>query len=155
VAFFGLANYQADPASFDSTVFVNTPITADAAGNIYFGFRTSGAAPLGLVSGIARIDTAGNGTWIAASAAAGDASVTSVPHQAAPALSLDGSILYVSVVDSTGANAYLVGLDAATLAVKQVQPGTMMRTRLKDPRNGGDQQRRRLGQQLRVADGGA
>src|SRR6185369_12863727 len=76
VAFFGLANYQADPASFDATVFVNTPITADAAGNIYFGFRTSGAAPLGLVSGIARIDTAGNGTWIAASAAAGDASVT-------------------------------------------------------------------------------
>jgi hypothetical protein len=135
VAFFGLANYQANTASFNATVFVNTPITADAAGNIYFGFRTSGAAPLGLVSGIARVDTAGNGTWIAASAAAGDASVTRVPHQAAPALSLDGSILYVAVAGD--ANAYLVGLDPATLAVKQVQPGTMMRTRLKDPRNGG------------------
>ena len=63
LAFFGMANYLANPASYNSTVFVNTPITADSAGNIYFGFRVSGAAPLGLQSGIARIDSTGSGTW--------------------------------------------------------------------------------------------
>ena len=44
LAFFGMANYAANPASFNATVFINTPITADSAGNIYFGFRTSGTA---------------------------------------------------------------------------------------------------------------
>lgn len=55
LAFFGLSNYDANPASFDSTVFINTPITADTAGTIYCGFRTNGTAPLGLKSGIARV----------------------------------------------------------------------------------------------------
>ena len=41
LAFFGLSNYAANPASFDSTVFINTPLTADTAGNIYVGFRTA------------------------------------------------------------------------------------------------------------------
>ena len=138
VAFYGLANYQADAASFDAKVFINTPITADAAGNIYFGFRTNPGAPLGLASGIARIDAAGNGTWVAASAAAGDAAITRVPHQAAPALSSDGQTLYVAVTgDGTGASAYLLGLDPLTLGLKEAQPGVPMRAPLKDPRSGG------------------
>ena len=37
LAFFGLANYPAAPSSFNSTVFIDTPITADGAGTIYFG----------------------------------------------------------------------------------------------------------------------
>src|SRR6266487_4686876 len=67
LAFFGMANYQANQSTYDATVFVDTPITSDGAGNIYFGFRTSGTPPLpGLQSGIARIDAAGNGTWVSA-----------------------------------------------------------------------------------------
>jgi hypothetical protein len=134
VAFYGLAAYQDDPVGFDASVFVNTPITADASGNIYFGFRTVGVAPLGLTSGIARIDTAGNGTWVPASTLSGDFTTTLVPHQAAPALSNDGSTLYVVVAGSAGATAYLVGLDSATLAVRQSSPGVPMRIALKDPR---------------------
>src|SRR5262249_4940362 len=108
LAFFGLGTYLANQATFNSTVFVNTPITADAAGNIYFGFRTTGANPLGLQSGIARIGADGTGIWISAtSAASGDASATLVPHQAAPALSNDERTLYVVVA---GTNSYLVGL---------------------------------------------
>src|SRR5262249_55982871 len=61
LAFFGIDNYLASPGNYNATVFVDTPITSDSAGNIYFGFRTSGSAPLGLQSGIARIDTIGNG----------------------------------------------------------------------------------------------
>lgn len=137
LAFYGLAAYQLDPASFDATVFVNTPITADASGAIYFGFRTTAGAPLGLASGIARVDAAGNGTWIAATAAAGDPVATLVPHQAAPALSNDGSTLYVVVTGGAGTASYLVGLDPATLAVKERSPGVPMRVALKDPRDGG------------------
>ncbi|MBK7469648.1 MAG: hypothetical protein IPI73_02410 [Betaproteobacteria bacterium] len=136
-AFHDIAAYHLDPASFNATVFVNTPITADASGAIYFGFRTTAGAPLGLASGIARVDAAGIGTWIAATAAAGDPVATLVPHQAAPALSNDESTLYVVVTGGAGAAAYLVGLDPATLTVKESSPGVPMRVALKDPRNGG------------------
>ena len=155
LAFFGLASYQANAASFDATVFVNTPITVDTAGNVYFGFRTSGTAPLGLASGIARIDAAGNGSWVAASDAAGDPSVTRVPHQAAPALSLDGSTLYVAVAgDAFGANAYLVGLDPATLGRQADPAGRADASAADGPAQQRGQQCDCHGRQLRVADGG-
>ena len=138
LAFYGLANYQSATVSFTGTVFVNTPITADSQGNIWFGFRTTGTAPLGLVSGIARIDAAGNGSWVSAATAAGDASVTRVPHQAAPTLSNDEATLYVVVAGPTAATpGYLVGLDPATLGTHTIAPGVPMRVALKDPRNGG------------------
>ncbi len=139
LAFFGLSNYLASPASFNATVFINTPITADTAGNIYFGFRTIGAAPLGLQSGVARIDANGNGTWVSALAASGgDTTIVGVPHQAAPALSNDGQTLYMIVVGSdTSPNPYLVGLDPTSLALKESSPGVKMRIALKDPSSAG------------------
>src|SRR5207237_1972071 len=96
LAFYGLANYTANPAAFKSTVFINTPITSDSAGNIYFGFQVTGTNPANLQSGVARIDTSGNGTWISASAAAGDANMAKVAMNAAPALSNDGKTLYIA-----------------------------------------------------------
>ena len=55
------ANYAGNVAAFNQNVFINTPITADAAGDIYFGFQvTNPAAVGGLQSGIARIDPSGN-----------------------------------------------------------------------------------------------
>ena len=138
LAFFGLSSYEANPASFDSTVFINTPLTADTAGNIYFGFRTNGTAPLGLRSGIARIDANGNGSWVSAMAASGgDTNITRVPHQAAPALSHDEDTVYVVVAGAGTTSQYLVGLDPTTLGLKESSPGTKMRVALKDPRNGG------------------
>lgn len=138
LAFFGMSNYSANPASFNSTVFINTPITPDSAGNIYFGFRTVGTAPLGLTSGIARIDANGNGIWVSAIAASGgDSSITRVPHQAAPALSNDEQTLYVVVAGESNGISYLAGLAPATLALKDSSPGVKMRVVLKDPRNGG------------------
>jgi hypothetical protein len=137
LAFFGIANYLANPASFNATVFINTPITADAAGNIYFGFRTSGSAPLGLQSGIARIDVSNSGTWTSAfNASGGDANITRVPHQAALALSNDEQTLY-GVGAGSSSTSYLVGLNPSTLVLKESSPGVKMRVVLKDPRNGG------------------
>jgi len=100
LAFYGIENYHS--STFDDNVFINTPITADNNGNIYFGFQVVETGPLNLQSGIARIDSAGNGTWIAASVAAGDTNITKVVHNNAPALSNDGNTLYVAVNDGDG-----------------------------------------------------
>jgi hypothetical protein len=128
LAFYGIDNYN--PATFDNAVYINTPITADAAGNIYFGFQvTATPGPLGLRSGIARIDPSGNGTWIAASTAAADATITKVVHNCAPALSNDGSVVYVAVNNTSGAGfgfGYMLALNSTTL-----QP--LGKVRLKDP----------------------
>ena len=42
-----------------ATVMIDTPITSDAAGDIYFGFVVEGANPAKLQSGIARIGADG------------------------------------------------------------------------------------------------
>jgi hypothetical protein len=117
-----LANYNANAASYNSTIFVNTPITADASGNIYFGFRVQGTAPAPLSttqSGFARIDTNGNGTFVLASAAANDSLIDRDSHNIAPALSNDGGTLYVVAKWSNDTNyAFLLGLDSTTLSLK-------------------------------------
>jgi hypothetical protein len=113
-AFYGIRDYAADPATFTATVKIVTPITADARGNLYFGFAATAGAPLGLQSGLARLSRSGRGTWISAAAAAGDPGITKVPFGSAPALSTDGRTVYtaVSVHDGTS---YLVALDSRTL----------------------------------------
>jgi glucose/arabinose dehydrogenase len=115
LAFYGLANYTANKAAFDGSVFINTPITSDSAGNIYFGFEVSGANPANLQSGIARIAADGSGTWISAAAAAGDASITKVVMNAAPTLSNDGQKVYVAVSHGDFSYGYLLALNSTTL----------------------------------------
>jgi hypothetical protein len=134
LAFYGIASYN--PSTFDNSVFINTPITADNNGNVYFGFQVqvTGTGPPNLHSGIARIDSAGNGTWIAASDAAGDAQIAKVVQNNAPALSNDGTILYVAVNDADPAGfgaGYLLALDSTTL-------DTLAEVRLTDPVSGYD-----------------
>ncbi len=133
VFYTSLANYNANSAAYNSTIFVNTPITADNAGNIYFGFRVQGTAPAPLnttQSGYARIDPNGNGTWVLVGTAANDAAITLTPHNVAPALSNDFNTLYVVVKPTAASNfSYLLGLNPTTLAKKYS-------VQLKDPRNG-------------------
>ncbi len=130
VVFYGAANYQANPSGFNSSVYINTPLTTDASGNIYFGFRVVGASPLaGLSSGIARINAKGQGTWTPVTTAASDNGMTEVPNNCAPALSWDSKTLYIGV--SNGGSGYLVALDSTTLA-------PLGRARLKDPKSGED-----------------
>jgi hypothetical protein len=130
IAFYGIDNYAAQKAAFDQHVIVCTPVISDAKGNLYFGFLADGGAPLGLVSGFARISAAGRGTSVTAATAAGDATVTQPAMNAAPALSADGRTLYVAVRDDNGAG-YVCALDARTLARKSS-------VRLKDPVNPGE-----------------
>ena len=79
-----IASYGTYTHAADGTVFINTPITADAAGDIYFGFQTFGNAPGGLTSGVARIDGNGNGTWTAASTISGDGRIVQVDETRHP-----------------------------------------------------------------------
>jgi uncharacterized repeat protein (TIGR01451 family) len=131
-AFYGLANYQGNQAGFNSAVFINTPLTADSSGNVFFGFRVTGTAPTPLnttQSGFARIDPNGNATYALAGTLAGDANIGRDTHNSAPALSNDQSTLYVAVkAASTETYGYLLGLNSLTLALK-------FRVFLKDPRS--------------------
>ena len=129
VVFYGIDRYNAARSVYDQNVIINTPLTADAVGNIYFGFIANATNPANLVSGIARIDANGRGSWVAARAAANDASISKVATNSAPALSLDGRTLYVAVNTTAAAGlpgGYLLALDSTTLT-------TRSKIRLTDP----------------------
>ncbi len=110
-----LADYTSNKAAYDSSVFISTPLTSDALGNIYFGYEVTSGAPGGLASGIARIGVDGTATYTSANVASGVAGATGlrVGTNSAPAVSHDGSTLYVSLNGSTD---YLAAIDSTTLA---------------------------------------
>jgi hypothetical protein len=131
LAFYGIANYH---HSYDSNVKICTSLTSDSQGDLYFGFVVSGPTPSNLQSGIARMDPTGKGSWVAASVAAGDPSITEVLFNCAPALSNDESSLYIAVSSGSGGSGlggsgYLLRLDSNTLA-------TTSSVFLTDPSNG-------------------
>jgi hypothetical protein len=115
-AFYGISNYNADPTDYNNNVQICTPITSDANGNIYFGYIVTGYTPLGLVSGIARIDPSGNGTYVGAAKVSGDGNINSVQYNSAPALSNDGSSLYVAVNTGDFGYGYVLKLNSTDLS---------------------------------------
>lgn len=124
--FYGKKNYNQNPTVYQQNVLINTPLTTDASGNLYFGFVVLGATPIGLQSGLARIAVNGTGTWVSAASISGDAAVTNVAMSCAPALSNDGNTLYVATANASAGYGYLVALNTTTLAV-------VRSVRLKDP----------------------
>jgi Bacterial Ig-like domain (group 3) len=122
VAFYGLSNYTGNATAFKSSVYIDTPLTSDSNGDIFFGFRVVGTAPAPLnttQSGYARIDPSGNGVYVLAGAASGDSAVSLDTHNLSPALSNDQSTVYVAVKSSgTEYHGYLLGLDSTTLKTK-------------------------------------
>jgi hypothetical protein len=135
IAFYGMDKYNQSKAAYDASLQINTPITVDAAGNIFFGYQATGDNPKHLGGGIARLALNSRGTRIAATDAAGDATVNKLVTDAAPALSADGTTLYVVVNRAAGgaavtnAKTYLLALDATTLALKH-------KIALTDPKSG-------------------
>jgi hypothetical protein len=127
--FYGAKNYRKNPTAYQQNVQINTPLSIDASGNVYFGFIVLGSTPLNLQSGIARITPKGTGTWVSAATVSGDPSIVEVSMSCAPALSQDGSLLYVAVDD--GNFGYLLALNSTTLAL-------VNRVRLIDPSSGQD-----------------
>jgi hypothetical protein len=120
VAFFGLGNYNQNPGAFNAAIQVCTPVTWDRAGNLYFGYVSSGAAlpgyPAGIASGLARIAAAGAGTFATGATFLNDPSLK-VAYNCAPAVSNDGSSVYVTLNRGNGTGV-LCKLDSATLALQ-------------------------------------
>ena len=109
VAFFGMANYQADVANGNANIAIDTPLTADAAGNIYFGYQVSGANAAGLTNGgVAKIAPDGTTSFMPIASVAQNFMyggttyvVNRVPNNSAPAISNDGSTLYIAASTNT------------------------------------------------------
>jgi len=119
IAFFGLGKYTANKTSLNSKVFIDTPLTIDAGGNVFFGVQVTGTNALNLKGGIARIDAKGAGTFVTATSAANDATVSKPGQNCAPAISNDGKLLYIGVNGGSGNirhHNYLLALDTTTLA---------------------------------------
>jgi hypothetical protein len=125
--FYGAAQWKAHPSVYNKAVHVTTPLTAGPDGAVYFGFTVTGRTPAHLSSGIARIGADGHATWIRARAAAGSRAITRVAINGAPALSPDGTTVYIALTGHR--RSMLAGLSAATLRPR-------FRTLLKDPRTG-------------------
>ena len=123
-AFYGPANYLANPSAFQSAIQICTPISSDALGNLYFGYVSTGVAlpgyPNGIPGGLARISSTGVGSFVAASTLANDGSIHKVAYNCAPAFSLDGGTLYVAV-NNSGGKGYLCAVNPTTLAPKTSQ----------------------------------
>ena len=118
-------NSAAPLATLNAQVRINTPLTVDASGNLFFGFLADPGNAAGLTSGFVRIAADGTALWRSARDLAQDASVTGPAMNCAPALSPDGQSLYVVANLAATGNApqsgVLLWLDPTTLSLRGKQ----------------------------------
>ena len=124
LVFYGASNYNASPSNYNATVYINTPITSDANGNIFFGFTVLGSNPSNLTSGFARIGADGSATWVSPQTPSAASGMSTAPSMnSAPGISNDGSTIYVAMhtpENGTSDVGYLLALDSTTLATKNI-----------------------------------
>ena len=140
LAFYGNAAFDADSVNYRDKIRINTPLSLDSQGTVFFGFTAKTGAPAGLQGGIVRLAADGQAIWKSAAELSGDASMFQTAMNAAPALSLDEKTLYIAVnSDPASANmqsGYLLALDAGTLTLKAkrrlINPATDLIARVSD-----------------------
>jgi hypothetical protein len=120
-----LGVYNANRAAFDANVKISTPITSDSSGNIYFGYHVANPSQVGgLRSGLARISSTGQASFVSATSLAppGDTTINMVSLNSAPAVTTDGNKVYLAVSTTSSSstafgNGYLVSLNTSDLSV--------------------------------------
>ena len=126
-----LAGYNSNKTAFNNSVFINTPLTTATNGVVYFGFRgsaTNAPPPINSTnSGFVRLDATGNGTFVLAGAAANDSLITRDSHNCAPALSPDGSTVYVVVKGATAERLQFSPVQVARIQCETVEDNDVHR----------------------------
>jgi hypothetical protein len=134
VAFFGIANYKQDPGAFNAAIQICTPVTSDLAGNLYFGYASSGAPlpgyPHGIPGGLARVTAQGTGSFIPAATLSGNPDYDKIVFNCAPAISEIRSTVYIAVNSSYASDGYLCSAATKNMTAKRS-------VLLIDPKNGG------------------
>ena len=125
-AFYGTSNYLANESAYNSSIYTNTGLTIDSAGNVYFGFTVTGSNPSGITDGgVVKVSPSGVATDTLAYSAVGQSNDGNwnPAEGASPAVSNDGSIVYFGINDSGYGlngngeyNSYLVGFNTTTMA---------------------------------------
>ena len=121
------ADFTANQAAY-SVIKINTPLTTDKAGNIYFGYEVTGTLPSNLsalgTGGIAKVNSVtGVSSYKSVQTLAVDGSLSRPARSAAPALSNDEKSVYVAL---TGGSGFLAKLNTSNLV-------PTAQTRLIDP----------------------
>ena len=112
------ADFNSNKAAY-SPIKINTPLTADTLGNIYFGYEVTGTIPSAIATkigtgGIAKINVlTGAKSYVPVTSMKVDASLSRLAMNAAPALTPDQKFIYIAV---TGGNPYLVKLSTKDLS---------------------------------------
>jgi len=131
LAFYGIENYKRDPAAFNASIQICTPISSDSHGNLYFGYVSTRSPlpgyPNGIPSGLARITRGGGAIFASAAAISGHHFIEKVVYNCCPAFSHDGATLYVAVNHKPFGilgffPPYLCALDSETLMRKASVP---------------------------------
>jgi len=120
VAFYGDGAYAANPAAWNASIKICTPLTADAKGTVYFGFVAVVGNPLAIQSGIAAVDANGNARYVSVDAASGHVAAQ-VATNCAPALSRDEQTLYIGCHGAGSTPGYLLALATSDLSTKHVR----------------------------------
>lgn len=120
LAFYGAAKYAKNSVDLNDHVSINTPLTLDETGNVYFGVQSDGESRVIPKSGLARVSARGAGRFIQVARAAKDLGINRIPQNSAPALSPDGKLIYIAARrarnDATASSPnYLLALNSATL----------------------------------------
>lgn len=122
-----LADFNRNKASYQP-VKINTPITADASGNLYFGYEVTASVPSNLAKlgsgGIAKVNAhTGASIFMPVGSMNVDSSLSRPAMNASPALTVDGQYIYVAL---SGGNPFLVKLKTKDLS-------TVAKAHLYDP----------------------
>ncbi len=116
--FFGTANYDQSRTPYNTYVKISTPLTTGPDGSIYFGYTVEGDTKLHLKSGFAKINPDGTGIYRTITEVSGDPNIGEVKQNCAPAVKVDGSLVYVSVYTGPYGRGKLLALRTSDLKRK-------------------------------------